>query len=129
MDRVSLFLLEFVTESYCRESDLKSFVLKLITGRVCLIKTERSLRLGNTLPEQWRNVTSRVHSGTTMGATSQESLGSVQELQGWKDTLSTQGGRAMGQASGEHCSGAGRLVRRSVAQVQSRALPGKNGCR
>lgn len=128
MDRVSLFLLEFVTESYCRESDLKSFVLKLITGRICLIKTERSLRLGNTLPEQWRNVTSRVHSGTTMGATSQESLGSVQELKGWKDTLSTQGGRAMGQASGEPCSGAGRLVRRSVAQVQSRALPRKNGC-
>lgn len=128
MDRVSLFLLEFVTESYCRESDLKSFVLKLITGRVCLIKTERSLRLGNTLPEQWRNVTSRAHSGTTMGATFQESLGSVQELKGWKDTLSTQGGRAMGQASGEPCSGAGRLVRRSVAQVQSRALPGKNGC-
>lgn len=66
MDRVSLFLLGFIIESYCRESDLKSFVLKLLTGRVCLIKTQRSLKLGNTLPEQWRNVTSKVHSGTTM---------------------------------------------------------------
>lgn len=94
MNRVSL--LGFITESYCRESGLKSFVLKLLTGRVCLIKTERSLRLGNTLPKQWRNVTSKVHSGTTVGATSQESLGSVQ---GWKETLSTQWGRAVGQAS------------------------------
>lgn len=97
MDRVSLFLLEFVTESYCRESDLKSFVLKLITGRICLIKTERSLRLGNTLPEQWRNVTSRVHSGTTMGATSQESLGSVQELKGWKEPCPPRGAGPWGR--------------------------------
>lgn len=81
MDRVSLFLLGFVTESYCRESGLKSFVLKVITGRGCLIKTERSLRLGNTLPEQWRNVTSKVHSGTTVGATCQERLGCVAGLQ------------------------------------------------
>lgn len=82
-----------------RESGLKSFVLKLVTGRVCLIKTERSLRLGNTLPEQRRNVTGKVHSGTTTGATSQESLGSVQEPQGWEGTPSTQRDRAVGQAS------------------------------
>lgn len=36
MDRVSLFLLGFVTESYCRESGLKSFVLKLIAEESAL---------------------------------------------------------------------------------------------
>lgn len=99
MDRVSLFLLGFVTESYSRESGLKSFALKLITGRVCLIKTERSLRLGNTLPEQRRNVTGKVHSGTTVGAASRESLGSVQEPPGQEGTHFGQGDGAPGQPS------------------------------
>lgn len=80
MDRLSLFHLRFSTESYSRESGLESFMLKLITGRVCLIKTKRTLRLGNRLPEQRRNVSGKVHSGTITGAASWESLGSVQEL-------------------------------------------------
>lgn len=80
MDRLSLFHLRFSTESYSRESGLKSFMSKLITGRVCLIKTKRTLRLGNRLPEQRRNVSGKVHSGTITGAASWESLGLVQEL-------------------------------------------------
>lgn len=58
MDGVPLSSLGFVTESYSRESGLKSFMLKLVTGRVCLIKREK-FELGNTLPEEQRNV--KVH--------------------------------------------------------------------
>lgn len=72
--------------------------LKLVTGRVCLYKN-RSLRLGNALPEQQRNVTGKVHSGTTVGVASWESLGSVQEPLGWEGTHFGQGDRAIGQPS------------------------------
>ena len=57
------------------------------------------MRLGNILPEQWRNVTGKVHSGTTVGAASRESLGSVQELLGWEGTRFGQGEGATGQPS------------------------------
>lgn len=91
-------------------------MLKLVTGRVCLIKTE-SLRLGNTLPDQRRNVTGKVHSGTAAGAASRESLGSVQELPGWEGTHFGQGDGATEQPSRRALvQPADRLEKRSVAR-------------
>lgn len=126
MDRVSLFLLGFVTESYSRENGLKSFVLKLVTGS--LPYKNRSLRLGNTLPEQRRNVTNKVHSGTTVGAASRESLGSVQEPPGWEGTHFGQGDGAAGQPS-RRALLRGRHAREEEHGLDAAqcSLPGKNG--
>lgn len=125
MDRVSLFLLGFITESYCRESGLESFVLKLVTGRVCLIKTERSFETGQhsarAMEKCHQQGTFRDHCGSHFPGKPGLSTGTT----GLGRDPVRPGVRAMGQPPAEPCSGADRLVRRAGLRCRAELSQGR----